>query len=171
MNKDNLAETITIIDAPEPQVPSLARVTSYCIRELIQEHLKSGPESLRDAARDLNVLPLSPADDERWYGVRPDGDLILFNPRSPYDPIEEEDFWKRAVTLSRAVEQYPTLEPLVPPPPLSCQTCPRCGGSGVITRAGGEIICICGGLGWMPSIEDEIEGKDPRTARRHDDGK
>jgi hypothetical protein len=157
MNEENFAETITVIGAPEPQMPSPARVTRDQIRELIQEFLNTRMESLRAAARELNVLPLLPSDGERWYGVRPDGDVISFDIRHPYEPIEEEDLWKRATTLSRAAEEYPALEPLVPPPPLSCQTCARCGGSGLIIRSGNNVLCICGGLGWMPSTEDEIE--------------
>jgi hypothetical protein len=93
---------------------------------------------------------------------KPDGDLLSFEPRSPYDPIVEEDLWTRAATLSRSLERYPELEPLVPPPPLSCRTCPRCGGKGVIARADGEITCICEGLGWMPPVSDKIERRERR---------
>ena len=157
---------VKIIGAPEQQVPSLAEVTRDRIRERIEKFEEA---SLRELARELNVLPLSSIDDERWYGVRPDGDVISFRVQRPYEPVEEEDLWRRAATLSKALGKYPELEPLVPPPPLSCQTCPRCGGSGVISRAESELNCICEGLGWLPSIFDEIERKerkDESDARR-----
>ena len=50
--------TIPIIGGPEPQVPSLAVVTRDRIRKLIEEYLNT-ETPLRDAARELNVLPLS----------------------------------------------------------------------------------------------------------------
>ena len=157
MSDDDFDGTVKIIGGPDPQVPSLAEVTRDRIRERIQKFEEA---SLREVARELNVLPLSPLDDERWYGVRPDGDLISFRVRHPYEPVEENNLWRRAATLSNALGKYPELEPLVPPPPLSCQTCPRCGGNGVIMRGQQEINCICEGLGWMPSIFDEIERKE-----------
>jgi hypothetical protein len=153
MNKEEFEGMVEIIGGPEPRVPPLAVVTRDRIRELIQ---KFDEKSLLDVTRELNVLPLSQVDEERWYGVRPDGDLLSFRVQRPYEPIEEEDLWRRAAALSRAVAKYPELEPLVPPPPLNCQTCARCGGSGVISRGGN---CICEGLGWMPSIFDEIDLK------------
>ncbi len=160
MSQDPTAEPITIIGAPKPEFPSLARRTHDRIRERIREFLDPKARDLdflRDAARALDLLPLSPASRDRWYGVRPDGDLLSFSPRTPYEVLEEEDQWRRAAELLRASERYPELEALVPPPPLSCRTCPRCGGSGLIRREGRDLTCICEGLGWIAPVEDEIE--------------
>jgi hypothetical protein len=159
-------ETITIIGGPEPQVPSLAVVTRERILKLIEDYLQT-ETPLRDVARALTVLPLSEAAAERWYGIKPNGDLLSFETRSPFEASEEEDLWTRATTLSRALKRYPELEPLIPPPPLSCRTCPRCRGKGVITRVDGEVSCICDGLGWMPPVYDKVERRERREPERH----
>lgn len=159
-----MSDEIQIVGGPEPQIPSLAVVTRDRIRKLIEEYLQT--EDLQAAARELNVLPLTEATDGRWYGVRPDGDLLSFNQHSPYQEMVEEDLWKRASTLLRASDTYPELEPLVPPPPLSCQTCARCRGAGFIVRVEGEVMCICEGLGWLPAIFDEVEKREPKDSRQ-----
>ena len=160
MSEEKVLPPITIVGGPEPQVPSLAVRTRDRIREYIREFTESKTNELNflsRAAHELDVLPLSPASAERWYGVRPDGDLLSFSPNTPYDPIEEDDLWRRAAELSQASERYPELEALVPPPPLSCRTCARCGGSGLIRRDDKEVLCICEGLGWLAPVEDKIE--------------
>ena len=163
MNED---EPIKIIGAPEPQSPSLAVRTRDRIRERIRE-FESKEDLLNRAARELNLLPLSPGEDDRWYGVRPDGDLISFSPNEPHEPVEVDDIWRRAAELSHASERYPELEALVPPPPLSCRTCPRCGGSGLVRRDNNEVLCsICEGLGWLAPVFDEIEERPERRPAR-----
>ncbi|MBD0368752.1 MAG: hypothetical protein ICV53_21920 [Flavisolibacter sp.] len=158
--KNSINDTIPIMGAPKPEFPSISKRTHDYIRMQINKLLDSNygewDDSLRKAAHALNLFPLSPANGNRWYGVRPDGDLLSFELREPYNEQEEEDQWKRAAVLMQASDRYPELQPLVPPPPLSCYTCPRCGGAGVIQRKGEAILCICEGLGWLPSIEDEI---------------
>jgi hypothetical protein len=159
MSPDPAAEPVTIIGGPPRESPSIARQTHDRIRERIRELLEFGtdkPDSLRDAARELGVLPLASESAQRWYGVRPDGDLLSFALRAPHDERVVEDQWRRSAELSRASERYPELEALVYPPPLSCRTCPRCGGEGRIRLHGESVTCLCGGLGWLPPVEDEI---------------
>ena len=158
MSNDLLYEPVKIIGGPQPESPSTARRTYSRIQERIREFLelktvKSG--QLRDAVVALNVLPVNEAADDCWYGVRPDGDVLLFCARSPHDSQEVEDEWTRTAILTQGAESYPELEALVPPPPLSCRTCPRCHGSGLIRKRGADISCICGGLGWLPPVEDK----------------
>lgn len=163
MNDNYNAETVTIVGGPERKFPSLARVTHDRIGKLIEQFIGGAPSdmaSLRGAASELKVLPLAPANDAQWFGVTADGDVLVFGLHSPYDPVEVDDVWLRATTLSKSLNKYPELEVLIPPPPLSCRTCPRCGGSGLITRSGREVLCICEGLGWLPSVEDEIQKED-----------
>ena len=157
---DPTIETITIVGCPRPEAPSLAHVTYEWIRTRIRELIDSeagDPDSFRDAARALDVLPLAPSSDDRWYGVRPDGDLLSFSLHTPHHEREEEDQFRRAAVLKGASDRHPELGALVPPPPLSCRTCPRCGGGGGIQLRGDAAACICAGLGWLPPVEDRIE--------------
>jgi len=171
MSKDPYAEPIVVIDGPKSESPSLARRTHDAIKRRITELVESKSNEnalLREAVRMLDVLPLNPVDEEHWYGVRPDGDLLLFSVESPYEAHEETDPWRRAAELSKGTERFPELEALVPPPPLSCRTCPRCAGSGLVRSDGKEVTCICGGLGWLAPVEDEIARstkEPPETAR------
>ena len=156
------SDTINIIGAPRPPQPSIAETTRERIHSRIIELIKStkdDPKKMRNAAEALGVLPLSAIQDDRWYGVRPDGDLISFDLSAPHHEVEEEDLWRRCAILTQASEYYPELEALIPPPPLSCRTCSRCGGAGEILLGGEIVTCICEGLGWLPSIEDEMEEK------------
>jgi hypothetical protein len=162
MSEDATMGAVKIIGGPEPQYPSLARRTYDRISERIREFISQDDhlDFLREVARKLEVLPLSSANGSRWYGVKPEGDLISFSPHAPYEPLTETDEWKRAALLMRASALYPELEALVPPPPLSSQPCPRCKGSGVIQFEDDEVICICQGLGWIAPLEDKLERSD-----------
>lgn len=44
---------------------------------------------------------------------------------------------------------YPELAPLLPERPVDASNCKDCGGTGKFWLAG-NIVCPCGGLGWIP---------------------
>lgn len=160
MNPDPNDEPVVILGGPTPgEFASRAQNTYERIRDRIRELVEAGgdgPYPLREAARDLGVLPLDSESEERWCGVRPNGDLLSFALRAPYDELLIEDQWRRTAELSLASERYPELAFLVHSAPLSCRPCPRCGGEGRIRLRGDWAVCLCAGLGWLPPAEDPV---------------
>jgi hypothetical protein len=155
-------QTIPVIGAPVPERPSISQRTHDFIEAHIKGLLASGKEDedVIKAVRKLHLLPLDSAEGERLYGVRPDGDLLSFNRREPYEEKEEEDRWQRTSVLKKGSGQYPELNPLIPPPPLSRSVCPQCGGTGTVLQKGELSWCICEGVGWWPALNDEVEKGD-----------
>ena len=166
MNADR-SEAITIQGGPTTQVLSLARKTRDRIRERIREFEYSAGDDrafLLAAVRELRVLPILDMGDGRWYGVRPNGDLISFSPNAPFDVAVEIDEWTRAAVLLGASARYEELKALVPPRPLSSQPCSTCNGAGLITDGNSKRLCVCEGLGWLKPLWDEVEEvKEPNS--------
>jgi hypothetical protein len=139
------------------------------LRERIRAFLAEtapDPADLRGAARELDLLPLAPdqvavgptmEDRERWFGVRPDGKVLSFATRAPRDPRSPESRWRHDWVLARERERYPELDAFIPPPPRDAPLCPRCDGAGRIRLgvSGRIVTCVCGGLGWIPPLDDE----------------
>ena len=160
---------VHIQGGPEPETPSVATRTQNWIREQISKLVHSSSNasiSLRGAARNLDILPLLNTDGNRWYGVRPNGDLLSFELHAPHCECTEEDQWKRATVLFKASKDCPQLKPLVASAPLASRPCSRCGGSGEIQLRGESVPCICGGLGWVPPMFDEMDKKETRTENK-----
>ena len=165
MNNNEYKYIVQIEGGPEPETPSVATRTQDWIQGRINEVVSSNSVdliSLREAAKNLNVLPLLSSEGNRWYGVRPNGDLISFELQAPHYEHTEEDQWKRTAVLFRVSRDYPQLNPLVPPAPLSSCPCSRCNGSGEILFKGEWVLCICQGLGWIPPMFDEKDEKEEK---------
>jgi hypothetical protein len=162
MNND--PRPIVIEGAPQSNQRSRAEQTRDRLRARIEEYIAGGDSDLREAARALRVLPLEQIEEARWYGVRPNGDLIAFSPIAPGEPDVVVDEWKRAAALLWASKQYPELEALVPPPPLNSRPCGLCNGSGQLLIDNRQVVCVCEGLGWLSPISDAEErgGSDER---------
>ena len=97
MNHD--PSPIIIRGASQSSGPSRAEQKRDRLRARIKEFIESHQTPLRELAHALMVLPLEELAAGRWYGVRPNGDLILFSPAAHDEPAVEFDEWKRAAVL------------------------------------------------------------------------
>jgi len=150
------------------------------LRERIRAFVEAttpDPLDLRGAARELGLLPLMPDHvgvganpdyRERWYGVRPDGQVVSFSTKPPRDPRPPESRWRELWVLAQAREGYGELNALIPPRPRDAPLCPRCDGAGRIhLGVSDEIVtCVCGGLGWIQPTEDDSDGRHQRKEEK-----
>ncbi len=148
------SSSIVVHGAPQAfEAPLSLRLDKYIRDHILALPIDMDDDDVREAPQ-IEVLPLLRQGGVS-YGVTPQGDVVSFPGVAPYDAPQEVDGWRRAWVLSLSRERYPELESLIPPPPLSCRVCARCGGDGQIGIPGATVTCVCGGLGWMPPISDE----------------
>jgi hypothetical protein len=106
------------------------------------------------AAAQARVLPLF-ADWSGYYGLREDASVVFVPYDEPRAGPPETDVRLRTRMLFLGARHYSELRELVPQRGDSDETCPGCGGSGILAetvRLGiTSIVCMCGGLGWLPS--------------------
>jgi hypothetical protein len=88
------------------------------------------------------------------YAIRASGDLVQFDWDGPggAEPIDDPRLIN--VALYQGSLKYPQLLALVPSRPIGARDCSHCEGRGrpaIFTKAGFEnLICYCGGVGWLP---------------------
>ena len=113
------------------------------------------PLDLRRLAAELKVLPMF-LDFGGCYGVRPNGEIVSFSWDEPYKLEAENDPRVRNIVLFQGAKKYPELEELVPARPPDAVECPDCKGTGVFQGLAEHgivpqnIVCYCGGIGWLP---------------------
>jgi|SRR6478609_7241788 len=84
------------------------------------------------------------------FGIRPDGALVRWSTESEYIGILPITAHIDAnLTLVSAARRFPDLRHLVPSRPPHATTCATCGGSGDPAIPGCDLICSCGGTGWL----------------------
>ncbi len=99
-------------------------------------------------AHDVLVLA---ADMGGFAGIRPDGELVEVGWDAPAAKPITSRRWRDLVLLSGR-RFYPELESLLPTRHSSDVDCDSCGGSGKVLEGKLEnVVCTCGGLGWIPS--------------------
>lgn len=116
---------------------------------------------VREAARQLRVLPLL----ELWggfVGLRSDGELLCVDEGPPMRavPLAESD-WRpgpaaiRHLALASGIARFPELAFMRPERTPDAISCWECDGHGRMNIGGKpaplEILCACGGLGWLPA--------------------
>lgn len=130
------------------------------LAEQIEERLKNfiaeskeDPLSLRAHAARFNALPLC-VDWGKCWAVRADGEVIVFShedaePRAS----KESDERMRNVALYQGSLTYPELKSLIPDRPSGAKDCPYCAAKGFDPSSleKQNIVCYCGGLGWVPA--------------------
>lgn len=120
---------------------------------LLMDDLAPDHAYLRQVATDRHALLLC-ADMGGGLALRPNGEVISFQwERS--DSLEiENDPRIRNLALFQGSKRFPELEQLIPLRPTGAKTCPYCHGTGVAPEAAtlgiDNIVCYCGGLGWVP---------------------
>lgn len=109
--------------------------------------------NLRQLAGRFNALPLC-VDWEKCWAVRPDGQVVVFAHEGEDPQLREEDDRRMVnAVLFQGSLTYPEIGSLVPPRPTDASDCPFCAAKGIETETleSQNIICYCGGLGWVPA--------------------
>lgn len=136
----------------------LEEALSKRITTLILEYCSelNAPLHLKRLAKAHNVLPIY-VDWTAFFGLRPDGEILLVPTEEEEDPVVELDERYGRLSLFRGARKYAELVVLIPKRPDDARDCPGCEGTGRIPLPGLDpdtIICYCGGLGWL--TEEEI---------------
>lgn len=90
-------------------------------------------------------------------GLRPDGSLVRWNIENG-DTVPEpltSPFWSR-MALYQGAKLYPEISALLPARPVGARNCAACDGTGAIAGAP-EIVCECGGSGWVVEGESRLD--------------
>jgi len=92
-------------------------------------------------------------------GILPDGSLVRWSTESEYSglrPVTNQA--DASVALVEGSRRYPELAHLIPKRPAHATTCTACAGTGRAPVPSGELICACGGTGWVTSNESGTAG-------------
>jgi hypothetical protein len=111
------------------------------------------PINMRELAAQLRLLPVV-LDMGGCYCLQSDGEIFAFTWDEPHKLILETDPRIRNLVLFQAAKKFPALKPLIPPRPATAHDCDSCKGAGVASgfppELAKDIVCFCGGLGWIP---------------------
>lgn len=128
------------------------------ISRLIDQFLRDSDERLswlRRRIRDSRFLPLYVG----WsatLGIRCDHTYVrIDNEVEDAPPEEVSDAFSRRLAICQGVKKYPELSDLLPQRPSQAVDCSSCGGAGEIAGAP-EIVCECGGIGWLIPGEERV---------------
>lgn len=97
------------------------------------------------------ILPLT----SEWggcSGIRADGEIVSSLWDNPEEVQTETDPRLRNTVLFQGARRFPDLAILIPPRPADAVTCGSCNGAGVLPEFAKleNVVCYCGGLGWLP---------------------
>lgn len=122
----------------------------------LQEYLSDPAHdalNLRQLATRFEALPLC-VDWEKCWALRPDGQVVVFLHEGEDPQLHtEEDVRMRNVALFQGSLTYSEIQSLVPDRPADADDCPFCAAKGFASERpeSQNIICYCGGLGWVPA--------------------
>ena len=113
---------------------------------------RSAAETWRDLARRQGLWPVTNSF-ESLYAVTRDGQVVASNYDDFRDRIPVDDARERNWLLHEAAARRPELAHLEPRRQRQDPDCPDCRGSGRNPELpeGSNILCYCGGLGWIPA--------------------
>lgn len=116
------------------------------IRGWIAEAKRSNPSSLSADGRAVMIY----GDIGGAAYITPDGEILTQAWDSEEPPAPEADPTLRLAALVIGAEKHPQLRPLLPSRPSDAVTCKTCGGTGRLPKYP-RLLCLCGGIGWMPA--------------------
>jgi hypothetical protein len=134
--------------------PDIARIVAGALSQFLAQS-SPDPLGLRQLAADLHAMPLYCC----WFrclAIRPSGEIISFDIESyagvqpPGDVRIVDDQLTRNMALCQGARNDPALQILVPNKPPDAVECSLCAGKGVLPEPAANMICSCGGLGWLP---------------------
>jgi hypothetical protein len=111
------------------------------------------PEDLAALARRLEVLPLT-WDMGGCIALRPTGEIVawLWDEEDGLRPETSRLEQHRAMFQGAA--KFDELKRFLPRRPVDATACPGRGGSGIVSGVAaalaGQLVCQCGGAGWLP---------------------
>jgi hypothetical protein len=135
---------------------SISDLLKTRIIERIKEYSEApfGPPLHQQVLRELQVFPML-LDLSGGYAIRPDGEVIKFFADGSIKWSIESDQRVRNIALFQGSKLFPEIRELLPSRSANSETCPQCKGTGRVPglKEAEEvnIICYCGGLGWIPS--------------------
>jgi len=83
------------------------------------------------------------------YSVRPSGQVISFGWDTPDDIQVETSSRIRNLAIYQGSKKYPELREFIPIRPTDAVTCPHCEGKGELLIPLDNLVCYCGGVGWL----------------------
>jgi hypothetical protein len=126
------------------------------IEARIEEFLASDDPRLtwlREAVREHGFLPLYVG----WLstlGLCPDGSFVRWDQEEDPQTMKTlSNAYLQRLAICQGARTYPELAALIPQRPASAETCSACGGAGDL-RGLPQMICQCGGVGWILENED-----------------
>lgn len=131
--------------------------TRSAVEKRIEEFLASDDPAfrwLREAVREHRFLPLYAG----WLsalGLGPDGSFVRWDQEDDPRRVKKlSNAYLQRLAICQGARKYPELAVLIPQRPASAETCTACGGAGEL-RGLPQMICHCGGIGWIIPNEDE----------------
>jgi hypothetical protein len=123
------------------------------LKERISAFEQEAPEPLRWLAPHVakhRALPLL-VEWTETAGLRADGALVWWSTENDYVGLRPvHDARERNIVVVEGTKRYPFLASIVPARPSNAVECPHCHGDGRLAEPPENVICYCGGLGWLP---------------------
>ena len=136
-----------------PTVSVPPRLIAAELARYLAEPHDDPPAAYLGAARH-KVLPLL-NDFMGCWALSTSGQLMFFAWDAPdqLDTVSDRpvDVIGTHVALAIGSRRYPPIAHICPERPSDAIPCSTCDGSGRISGAPDNLICACGGLGWMPA--------------------
>jgi uncharacterized protein (TIGR02996 family) len=130
----------------------LADAIGPLLRRRVSEFLQAatpGRIDVRPIAKRHMILPLL-TDGGGCCASRMDGRLVVFLWDTPDELRAEDDPRIRNLCLFHGGSTYPELRVLLPPRPTGSPACPHCESTNKFRLTVPNLVCYCGGLGWLP---------------------
>ena len=131
-------------------------VNAAAVRGAIKEYCAApnfGPPEAAEGARRHDVLPLW-NDFMGCIAIRPDGEVVFFSwdDVGALEVVAEIGPDQAMVHAARGFgsRRFPMLAGIAPARGPEARTCGTCKGEGVIPGVPENVVCECGGLGWVP---------------------
>lgn len=111
--------------------------------------------ALPELARATNCLPIF-VDWTAFLGLGANGECLwVDHDESPGQLEPVSDLQQLSVLVARA-HLVPGLEDLAPRRPFGREDCSQCEGKGYVVVGTFEMVCRCGGLGWIAMSPNEL---------------
>jgi hypothetical protein len=140
-----------------PTISAPRDLLEHLLAEVLTSERKLHPH-WASLARRNRVLPVF-GDFMGFWVIAMDGRLgfISDDAQGVVVPISDGPLERHSahVALAQAAITYEELAPFVPPRPPTALTCTACDGRGLMSPAYPNIICECGGAGWLPPATDQ----------------